>query len=163
MGAYLDCEAHENALNSLGGESNGGDGSDLGCGKPLAMAKPKDGALFLLILAGGNRSENPVDLVELDTAADDREAVGVRYRFPLGGDSDRVGHAGSALGGHRRLEMIVDDVVGHDFQESVNGVFAEGLERAQQTAIALTELEVGVLDEVVDLRPGGFEPMTGRA
>ena len=146
-------QAHENALNTFGGQSDRGDGCDLAGGKSLAVAQPENRALSCLILSRRKLGQDLVELLELKTLAHCIKAVGAsRFRAHLDWFHDRFRLACAPLCGQRGLEMIMDDIGRNHFQKSINGIFVAGLERPQQAAIALAELQVGILDQVVQLR-----------
>ena len=67
----------------------------------------------------------------------------------------------SAFGGLCGLEMIVNDVGGNYFQESVNGIFLVRLEGAKQAIVVFAELQVSILDEIVEVGASWFAPHAG--
>jgi hypothetical protein len=57
--------------------------------------------------------------------------------------------------------MIVNDVGGDDFQESVNGVFLVRLEGAEQAIVVFAQLQVSILDEIVEVGASWLAPHAG--
>lgn len=128
------------------------------------MAEPEDGALLFLVFSGGDLDQDTIDFFELNALADGVKGVGVgRSRTDLDRFSNRFGLGCAALGGECGLEMIAYDI-GRDYlEESINGVFSPRLEGSEQTAIVLAKLEVGVLDQVVELDAGWFAKAASRS
>jgi len=157
-------QAQKDALNAFGGQSDRGHSSDLTGGKSLPVTKPKNCALSFLILPGGDQSENSVDLLDLKAPAYCIGAIGDGGSEAVLEASyliERFGVPCTPFRGQERLEMIVDDIDRDHLQESINRIFVPRLERSQQTAVVLAELQVGVLDEVVQLRARRFTPAAG--
>lgn len=157
MTANHNRESQQHAFDPFRRQSDRRDRRDLTGGEPLPVAQPEDHPLFFLVFAGGDLDQYLVDFLELNALADSVKAVGPSH---FGAELDRL-RDGFGLGcasfrGQCAFEMIVDDIGSDHLEKSVNGVFTLRLERPQQPAIVLTELEVGILDQVVELRTRRF-------
>ena len=126
------------------------------------VTKPKNRVFSALILACRNFSQDFIDLIQLKTLGCYVKRVGTRgSAVDLDGFHDRLDLTGAALSGPRRLEMVADNIGGHYLQEPINGIFMLGPERCQQVAIVLAKFQVGILDQVIQLRPRRFTPVPG--
>ena len=69
-------QAHQNAFHPFRSQLNRGNGCNLTGGKPMAVAKPENSALSLLILTGRHMFQDFFDLIELETLRNLIKAVG---------------------------------------------------------------------------------------
>src|SRR5271169_1081879 len=132
MTANHNRQAQEYAFHAFGGQSDGWDGCNLTGGKSLAVAQPKNRALSFLVFSCRNLPQDFVNLLELKTLAHRGKAISDGgFQAVLDGFYDRFSLAGTALGGQRSLEMIVDYVGRNHLQESINRILLPRLERPQ--------------------------------
>ena len=156
-------QSHQNAFHSLGGQLHAGNRCDFTSRKPLAVAQPENSYLSLLVFACRNQSQDLVDLLQLNPLAHSVKTVwAYRSRIDLKGLDYRFRLVRAPLHGQGRLVMIVDDIGRDHFQKSVNGIFVPRVEGSQQSVVVFAEFQVGVLDQIVDLRTRGFAPASRR-
>jgi hypothetical protein len=154
----------EDAFDTFWGEADAGEIGDGARGKAGAVVEPEDAAVALLIGAGEALVQVAGDLLDEYGALDVLWASG----GVVGGWGDKVFFdlfevAGAALLGVGGFEMIADEVGGEDLDVAGEGVGVLLLEGAEDAEVVGTELEVGLLDEVVYGLPGGVAESGGGA
>src|SRR3984893_6040252 len=123
----------------------------------MAVTKPENHSLFLLILPACYLSENPVNAFQLEALHRCVKIVSADHaRIDV--DRLRQGNPCSTLGRQRTLEIVVYDIRRNHFQKSIDGFLVQRLEASKQTAVIFAEFQVGILNQVVNLWAGGLAP-----
>ena len=148
-------EPQKNAFHSLGGQLYVRQRGDGARAQAITIVQPEDDAIAFEVWARGADGEGIVDLPEKYAAVHGGGRTrGGSHREQGGRIRDSLSHPGATLFGESGLEMIVGNVAGNDFQEAEDRVWMARLERSEEPAVVVAELEIGILNEVIESLTG---------
>jgi len=149
----LDHEGHpaERALDALGIQSDGRNGSDGAGGHAIPVVEPENRSIPGEVVAWEEPAERFVDLAQRDLVFHRAGIRAARWRRV---DADLLGERFSqgnvAFLSALEFEVIADDAGGHRLQKSEDGVLMLRLEATKYKAVVSTQLQEAVLNEIVE-------------